>query len=232
MIRISFPVEKMVKGVFLVRLNRFLAKVSVGFKEALAHVPNSGRMLELLVPGAKVWLIEKKAAGRKTSYELAMVNYENSLVAIDSRLSNAIVRRALEMKYLHRLSGYGEIKPEYTYGASRFDFFLPGKPPCLIEVKSVTLVERGRARFPDAPTERGRKHLLELIAARENEFRCIIIFVVQRRDAQHFSPNDATDPEFGRALRLALKSGVEAYAYKCAVDPKGMTLLGEIPVVV
>jgi sugar fermentation stimulation protein A len=93
-------------------------------------------------------------------------------------------------------------------------------------------VERGRARFPDAPTERGRKHLLELIAARENEFRCIIIFVVQRRDAQHFSPNDATDPEFGRALRLALKSGVEAYAYKCAVDPKGMTLLGEIPVVV
>lgn len=230
MVSIPFPNEALVEGRFVERKNRFLAAVMVESRLVLAHVPNSGRMGELLVPGASVLLLPKEGTKRKTGFALLLVKYQGSWVAIDSRLSNEIVKKALENAYFEQFKSYQIIKPEYVYGLSRFDFYLPESPPCLIEVKSVTLVEDDVAMFPDAPTQRGSKHLQELVQAKAQGYRCAVIFIIQRPDGHKFTPNWRTDPEFGQNLREAAGAGVEVYAYRCQVETTAISLLDEIPV--
>lgn len=206
---------KIVKGVFVERPNRFLAKVRINKKVVPCFLPNPGRMHELLRPEAQVFVREvKKNKNRKTLYDLIGVMYKGELVSLDTRVPNKLLFEALKNKDIEELNTFDFVKPEWTYGNSRFDFFLSNEQQkCLLEVKSCTLVEDGIALFPDAPTLRGKKHLLELIKAKKEGFRACVLFVVQRINADVFGPNDRTDPDFGQAFREALKNGVEAYAY-------------------
>ncbi len=230
------------------RTSRFSARVRVDGKEQAAYVPNSGRMEELLQPGRRVYLSEQLAPHRKTTFDLLMVSHgeisprdadgEGLIVSIDSRVPNQMMKRILEegsyqRDYGHLWGSFDYVKPEYTYGASRIDFLLShtGKEHGhLIEVKSVTLVQEGVARFPDAPTERGARHLDELAAAAGQGYRASVVFFVQRNDAVSFEPNDAMDPDFGDALRRATGRGVVAHAFRCNVTPARIEVAGLLPV--
>lgn len=220
------------EAVFLHRLNRFVAEVHLDGRNVLAHVPSSGRMRELFYKGARVYVQPlPKREGRKTDYKLLLAEHQGSLVSVDSLLPNRLVRRALSMGSISGFTGYTNIRPESTFGQSRFDFFLAGPAgECYIEVKSVTLVEDGTAMFPDAPSTRGARHLEELAAARREGYRAAVLFVIQREDAICFSPNDSGDPEFGQALRQAARFGVENRAYLCKVDLNAVSMTKEIPV--
>lgn len=215
------PVSGKEAGVFVARDNRFRVTVEVGGREVGAHLPNSGRLGELLVPGRRVLLVERPSAQRKTGYDLALVEYEGRWVSVDARLPNDLVAQALRAGRLAPLAAYPTVRREVGWGHSRFDFLLeaPDKPPCLLEVKSVTLVLDGLACFPDAVTARGRRHVEELAQAVEAGYRAAVTFIVQRDDAVGFRPHDESDPEFGRALRQAAQRGVEVYAYACRVEP-------------
>ncbi|TYO98063.1 DNA/RNA nuclease SfsA [Desulfallas thermosapovorans] len=228
--KIAMPAG-MVAGKFIKRLNRFVALVKVNGREALAHVPSSGRMQELLVPGTLVYLAPAAALQRRTEFKLLLVEYGNILVSIDSLLPNRLLYQAFKDELIPGFSGYQTIRREFSYREGRIDFLLSGfEKQCLVEVKSVTLVERGKALFPDAPTARGARHLTELASATSEGYRAAVFFVVQREDGGHFSPHDRRDPEFGEALRLARSRGVEIYALNCRVTPQAVILLGQVPV--
>lgn len=221
----------MLEGFFQERPNRFLALVKVKEKILPTFLPNPGRMHELLIPKARVILREVKGKQRKTSYDLIGVVHNNTRVSIDSRVPNRLVFEALKNHDIEELSEYNVVKPEYSYGHTRFDFFLATKHSrCLLEVKSCTLVKNGIAMFPDAVTERGRRHLLDLIKAKKEGYRACVLFLVQRTDAYVFSPNDETDPEFGKALRDAAAEGVEAYSYYSEFIKDKITLKGKLEV--
>lgn len=232
--KIAMPAE-LVTGKFIQRLNRFVALVNVNGRDALAHVPSSGRMHELLVPGAQVYLAPATAQQRRTEFKLLLVEDGNVLVSIDSLLPNRLLYRAFKDETIPGFSDYKTIRREFPYREGRIDFLLSGLDKerlkhCLVEVKSVTLVESGKALFPDAPTARGARHLSELASALKEGYRAAVFFVVQREDGGHFSPNDRRDPKFGEALRLAQSRGVEIYALNCRVTPQAVTLLGQVPV--
>lgn len=204
---------KTIRGFFQRRLNRFLALVKVEERVLPSFVPNPGRMHELLIPGTEVVLREVLGENRKTGYDLIGVLHEGQMVSVDSRVPNRLVFEALKNGDIKEISDYPIIKPEYNLGHSRFDFFLANeKERCLLEVKSYTLVEDGVAKFPDAKTERGRKHMTDLMKANREAYRTLVLFVIQRSDAKVFVPNDETDPEFGKAIRDAALEGVEVYA--------------------
>ncbi len=225
--------NKIKEAVFLARPNRFIANVLVGGAMQAVHVKNTGRCRELLYEGAIIYLEdhEDNRKTRKTGYSLVAVEKcdepEGSgtrCVNIDSYAPNRVVGEALANGAI-ALPGlnapYNRIKPETTYGASRFDFYVEdaaGKK-AFIEVKGVTLEEDGTARFPDAPTERGVKHVRELCAALDEGFAAYVIFVIQMKGVSVFEPNDATHPEFGEALRKASQKGVVVLAFDCAVTP-------------
>jgi len=224
-------VGKTVRGVFRERPNRFLALVRVGKRTLPSFVPNPGRMLELLTLGSEVILREVLKENRKTSYDLIGVLYNGQMVSVDSRVPNKLVLEALRNKDIEELSEYDRIRPEYGYGHTRFDFLLTNKlEQCLLEVKSCTLVKDGRAMFPDAKTERGRRHVMDLMEAKEEGYRACVLFIVQRTNAWVFSPNDETDPEFGKVLREAAVKGVEVYAYSSEFTEDRITLKGKIRV--
>ncbi|MCW4022044.1 MAG: DNA/RNA nuclease SfsA [Candidatus Bathyarchaeota archaeon] len=205
---------KVVKGHFVKRPNRFLALVTLENKIVPCFLPNPGRMKELLFPGVEVFAHEVKKGHRKTKFDLIGVMHEGELISLDTRVPNKLVFEALKNKDIKEFNMYDFVKPEYGYGSSRFDFFLSnGNEKCLLEVKSCSLVEEGVALFPDAPTVRGKRHLLELIDAKKEGYRACVLFIIQRINADVFAPNDETDPDFGEAFRKALKNGVEAYAY-------------------
>jgi len=206
---------KIVKGVFEKRRTRFSALVKVEDKTVEAFLPNPGRLQEILTSGTKVVLREAlKRKARKTVYDLIGVFHKGQKLSVDSRVPNRLVLEALKNRDIRELSEYHVIKPEYTYGRARFDFLLSGnQKPCLLEVKSCTLVKNGTALFPDAKTERGVRHVKELIKAGNEGYRACILFLIQRTDAYKFSPNDDVDPEFGRILRHAVLNGVEVCAY-------------------
>jgi sugar fermentation stimulation protein A len=205
---------KIVNGIFVERLTRFSALVKVRGKTVPSFLPNSGKMFELLIPGAEVILREVSSKERKTSYDLIGVCHKGQRVSADSRIPNKLVLEALKNKDLEEFSEYGIIKPEHLYGHTRFDFFLSdGRRGCLLEVKSCTLVKDGVALFPDAKTERGRRHVRDLIKAKKEGLRACVLFLIQRTDAYVFSPNNEADPEFGKVLRDAAMQGVEVYAY-------------------
>ncbi|HWJ03796.1 MAG TPA: DNA/RNA nuclease SfsA [Verrucomicrobiae bacterium] len=221
---------RLIEGSFLARLNRFVAEVEIGGVTVLAHVPSSGRMQELLTPGRRVLLAKSMRPGRKTDFGLRLVDMGGFYVSIDSILPNKLVHKSLKAGKLYGLEGYGKIIPEYPYLDSRFDFYLADPGECFLEVKSVTLVEDGVARFPDAPTLRGTKHLEHLAGLRRLGVRAGVIFIIQRQDAEIFEPNGKTDPDFALALRNAKASGVEIWAYTCKVTGQSVEIDREVPV--
>ena len=219
------------RGFFRERPNRFLALVRINDRIVPSFLPNTGRMHELLTLGAEVVLREVLKENRKTDYDLIGVFCDGQLVSIDSRVPNKLVLEALRNKDMEELSEYDTITPEYSYGHTRFDFLLANEhEKCLLEVKSCTLVKDGVALFPDAKTERGTKHVRDLIKAGREGYRACVLFIVQRTDAHMFAPNDETDPEFGKALRDAAVKGVEVYAYSSEFSEKKITLRGKVEV--
>ena len=209
------------KGTFLDRPNRFIAHVEMDGRRETVHVKNTGRCRELLLPGAEVWLTAPGTEGRKTKYDLVTVRKENGmLVNIDSQAPNAVVREWLERQ------GYDVIIPEYTYGDSRIDFYLErGMEKTLMEVKGCTLEIDGIGYFPDAPTDRGVKHLRELANAVKNGYRTVIAFAIQMDGIMEVRPNIQTHPEFGRAMQEAAEAGVEILFLPCHVETDQLTII-------
>ncbi len=206
------------RGRFIARPNRFIAHVALGGDMAVCHVKNTGRCRELLVPGAPVYLERAANPGRKTAYDLIAVEKGGLLINMDAQAPNkAFGEWAAAGRFLPGLTA---IRPEFTWEDSRFDFLLEdGAGKIFVEVKGVTLEEGGEVRFPDAPTERGVKHMRGLRRAVEQGHRAAVFFVVQMKGPVRFRPNDLTHPAFGNALRDAEARGVGVYAYDCRVSP-------------
>lgn len=210
---------------FLRRDNRFRATIVLDGEAVAAHVPNSGRLGELLIPGQPVWLAPQGRQGRRTSYDLVLVGCDGALVSIDARLPNRLFAEACLSGRLPEFSGYTRLTPEVRRGDSRLDFLLENDTRrCWVEAKSCTLVENGIALFPDAPTLRGQRHLYELARAATAGDRAAVIFIVQRPDALAFAPHPSADPEFGKWLRAAVQAGVEVRAYRCQVSEEHISL--------
>ena len=215
---------------FIRRLNRFAALVDLDGRATLVHVANSGRMKELLVEGRGVFLKPVTGDHRKTSYDLALVDLGHALASADARLPNHLTYEALTEGRLPQFGEYDTFRKEVVYGESRLDLALEGPGGrCYVETKSVTLVVDDTGIFPDSPTSRGRKHMASLSKAVNEGHRAAVIFVVQRGDAKDFAPNDDADPQFGLALRQAMKDGVEAYTYKCRVTTREISLADRLP---
>lgn len=219
------------EGLFDLRLNRFLCLAKIRGKQHECFLPNPGRLTELLNQGRKILVLPKKRQGRRTAYDLFAVYHANLWVVVDSRVPNFLVYEALKERLLPEFADCREIIKEPVYNASRLDFLLKGRgKPWLLEVKSCTLVKRGVALFPDAPTERGQRHVKELISASNNGFRTCILFLIQRNDARVFSPNYETDEKFGKALRMAAEKGVLVLAYSSTFDGTRISLAGRLPI--
>ena len=218
--------EKVCSARFLARPNRFIARVLINGAEETVHVKNTGRCRELLLPGAEVILSESDNPARKTRCDLIAVYKGGMLINMDSQAPNAAAGELLT-----RLFPGCALFPEHRYGHSRFDFYLEqGQRRIFVEVKGVTLEREGRAMFPDAPTERGLRHLRELAAARQEGFEAYILFLVQMKGCHVFSPNSETDPAFAAALREAAGQGVNVLCYDCLVTPDSMTADAPVPV--
>ena len=219
-----------IPGRFLDRPNRFVAHVETESGIQTVHVKNTGRCRELLLPGATVYLERGTNPGRKTLYDLIAVEKGSRLINMDAQAPNKVFAEWAESGGF--LPDVTAVRPEYPYGASRLDFLLETpRGPHLVEVKGVTLESDGLARFPDAPTERGVKHLHELRRAAEAGLGATLFFVAQMEHILSVSPNDATHPAFGAALREAAEAGVQVLAYDCAVTPERIDLRCPVPVV-
>lgn len=228
--------ENMTTGNFIARPNRFIAEVEIGGEPVRAHVKNTGRCRELLVPGAEVLMEDfaGRMGNRKMRYSLISVKKGAKLINMDSQAPNRVCEEALLSGSL-KLPGMEEltlVKREKTFGASRFDFYLESRDgrKGWLEVKGVTLEEDGVARFPDAPTERGVKHLEELGCAVEDGYFGYVLFVVQMEGIARFEPNDRTHKAFGDALRRAHKKGVRVLAYDCQVTADTLEIRNPIPI--
>ena len=217
-------------GRFVSRPNRFIAHVELDGQEVVCHVKNTGRCRELLVPGARVWLSKSDNTARKTAYDLIAVEKGDLLINMDSAAPNAVFGAfARAGKFLPDTE---TVKAEVRYGASRFDFCIAaGGQIHYVEVKGVTLEEDGVVRFPDAPTERGVRHIRELMAAKAQGFGAHIVFVIQMERAAYFAPNARTHPAFADALKEAAEAGVGIHAYTCRVMPDGLEIADLVPVV-
>lgn len=215
-------------AVFLSRPNRFIAHVLVEGEEVVCHVKNTGRCRELLRPEARVWLEKGTNPKRKTAYDLVTVEKGERLVNMDAQAPNKIFGEwALRLE-----AGIRSVRPEVAFEDSRLDFLLETEQGRhYVEVKGVTLEEGGHVFFPDAPTERGVRHLHTLMRAVEQGHRATVFFVVQMADVLDFSPNDSTDPAFGQALRQAAAAGVQVLAFTCQVTPEEVTMDRQIPVI-
>ena len=214
---------------FLSRPNRFIAHVEIDGTVQVCHVKNTGRCRELLTPGAAVYLERAANPARKTQYDLIAVDKNGLLINMDAQAPNKVFGEWAEAGRF--LPAPTRIRPEYTWEDSRFDFLLEdGDGPCFVEVKGVTLEEQGEVRFPDAPTQRGVKHLRGLMRAVEQGCRAAVFFVIQMKGAVCFRPNDATHPAFGQALREAAAAGVSVLAYDCRVTPDSLELDAPVPV--
>ena len=215
---------------FVARPNRFVARVQLDGAEQTVHVKNTGRCRELLVPGATVYLAEGDNPARKTRYDLVAVQKGSLLINLDSQAPNKVFAEWARAGQF--LPGLTLLRPETRWGNSRFDFYWEDAAGHrgYVEVKGCTLEENGHARFPDAPTLRGVKHLEELALCRQQGYEATVCFVLQMAGMADFAPNDATHPEFGAALRRAAQSGVEVLARECTVTPATLTLAGPVPV--
>ena len=218
----------MVPGTFLCRPNRFIAHVEIDGQEQIVHVKNTGRCRELLPAGATVYCQHFNSSVRKTAYDLITVKKGSRLINMDSQAPNAAAKEWLLAGGLGDLQ---DLRPETVHGDSRFDFyFQKDGQPCFLEVKGVTLENQGICAFPDAPTERGTKHLNGLKAALQEGYGAYILFVIQMADVQFLHPNDDTDPAFGKALREAAAAGVKVLAMDCRVTNDEMVIRDPVPV--
>jgi len=221
--------ERIKKGIFLSRPNRFVAHVEVDGQMEVCHVKNTGRCKELLRPGAAVYLEESLNPSRKTRYDLVTVEKGDRIINMDSQAPNKLFAEWAEQ---------GNFRPELTllrgettYGSSRFDFYWEaGEKRGFVEVKGVTLEEDGVVRFPDAPTLRGVKHIEELIRAKQEGYEAAVCFVIQMDRVKYLTPNDHTHPEFGQALRRAAEAGVELLAFDCRVIPGQVKIGGAVEI--
>lgn len=220
--------RNMVPGVFRERLNRFVAHVELAGRVETVHVKNTGRCRELLTPGARVWCQHSERMDRKTKYDLITVEKNGRLINMDSQAPNIAAGEWLRRGGLGRVE---QLRAETVHGDSRFDFsfMLDGKP-CFLEVKGVTLETDGICAFPDAPTQRGTKHLRGLTRAAAEGYGAYVLFVIQMAQVQYLHPNDATDPDFGAALRQAAASGVHILAMDCLVTEDSMELHNSVPI--
>ena len=227
-----------VKGIFINRPNRFIAEVEVDGELEIAHVPNTGRCKELLVEGAAVWLKPSDNPNRKTKFSLHFVENKGVLVSLFSQQANSIVYDAIVDGKISELAGYDYHQREKTVDNSRIDIYLANREDdccgmnflvdsCYVEVKGVTLIVDGEARFPDAPTERGAKHLNELIKLKEEGNRCVVFFLIQHPAGKFFRSNWENDPKFSKALNEAFNAGVEILVYRCDNQLDGIELVPE-----
>lgn len=220
---------KILPARFLSRPNRFVARVEAEGEELVCHVKNTGRCRELLVPGATVWLEESPNPSRKTKFDLIAVEKGDRLINMDAQAPNKVFGEWAAAGGFRE--GLTLLRPETTYGSSRFDFYWESsKSRGFVEVKGATLEEDGVVRFPDAPTLRGVKHLDELVKAHKAGYEAAVCFVIQMEDVRWFAPNDVTHPEFGQALRRAAQAGVEILAMDCAVTPQSLTMGKSVPI--
>ena len=235
--------EGMVEGALIERVNRFAVNVNIADKTEYAAMANPGRMKELMIPGTRCLLLPSNNPERKTRFTLLFVHHNGGWVSLHSHLANDLFAETVENRIIPELSDYRVLRREVTVGRSRLDFLLcakslgedvvevrPGRDFCYVEVKSCTLVEQGTARFPDAPTIRGARHMRELADLATLGYRCAVVFIMQRGDAKRFLPHREMDPDFAEALVNARNTGVEAYAVSCTVDDHQIRPVGTIPV--
>ena len=233
-----------VRATFLRRVNRFVVEVKQGGRAVRAHLANSGRLTELLAPGRPAMLVARHSSTRKTRYDLALIRYHGLWVSVDARKPGPLLAEAIVNGQLPEFEGYSLNRTEpavpaesrKTKGTSpvrgRFDLLLEGpKGPCYVETKSVTLVEDGRALFPDARTTRGARHMRQLADLAEGETDSAVVFVVQRADARELAPHWLSDPYFGWELVAARRAGVRVLACRCKVTPYEVTIIDTIPTV-
>ena len=221
--------EKTFPGIFLLRPNRFIAHVGFDGETVVSHVKNTGRCKELLISGAKVILQKSDNPERKTSYDLIAIWKGKRLINMDSQAPNKVFLEHLQSgRYI---DGITLIKPEAKYGGSRFDFCIEcGERKIFIEVKGVTLEEDGVVMFPDAPTERGVKHLHELMCCIQDGYEAHVVFVIQMRDVRYFTSNNKTHPAFGEALIAAEQVGVKVTAFDCDVTENSLMVGNGVPI--
>ena len=213
--------DNITRAVFIKRPNRFIAEVDIDGHRETVHVKNTGRCKELLISGCEVWLTAPGTPDRKTKYDLVAVRKDTGILFnIDSQAPNKVVKEWMDGK------GYDKVIPEYTYGDSRIDFYMErGGERFLMEVKGCTLEVDGIGYFPDAPTERGVKHLRELTAAVKNNYKAILAFVIQMDGVSVVKPNISTHAEFGTAMDEAISAGVEVLFLKCHVEPDSLVIV-------
>lgn len=213
--------DNITKAKFIRRPNRFIAEVELDGRVETVHVKNTGRCKELLIPGCDVYLTAPDSPGRKTKYDLVAVTKQGGLlINIDSQAPNKVAKEWLVEQ------GYDKVIPEYTYGDSRIDFYMEkGSEKYLMEVKGCTLEVDGIGYFPDAPTERGVKHIHELIKAKQNGYNTMLAFVIQMDGIKEVRPNIETHPEFGIAMEEAQRAGVEVVFITCHVEPDSLTFV-------
>ena len=224
--------DDLVEARFVRRVNRFLALVELDGRETGVHVANSGRLRELFLPGATVWLKPAPRAGRKTAFDLAIVEADSVPISTDTRLPNALVAEAAADGLLEEIGKPDSLTREVTFGESRLDLLLEsGGGKRYVEVKSVTLVENGVGLFPDSPTLRGAKHLNSLSEVVRAGHRAAVVFVVQRADAVAFAINGPADPALAGAFRRAIAGGVDTYAYNCRVSQREVRLDRRLPII-
>ncbi len=216
-------------GIFIERPNRFIASVEIDGKVEKCHVKNTGRCKELLIKGVKVVLSVSDNPERKTKYDVIAVYKGKRLINIDSQIPNRVVEESLPRIGL--IDGLKTVKSETVHGDSRFDFFAEGKKKCFVEVKGVTLEKDGIALFPDAPTERGLKHVKGLTECVKEGYDAYIFFLIQMKDVRYFTPNYETHPEFGEALIEAERNGVHIVAYDCDVTESSIELRNPVKTV-
>lgn len=213
--------DNITKAKFIRRPNRFIAEVELNGAKETVHVKNTGRCKELLIPGCDVYLTAPDSPGRKTKYDLVAVTKSNGLlINIDSQAPNKVAKEWLAEQ------DYDKVIPEYTYGDSRIDFYMEkGSERYLMEVKGCTLEVDGTGYFPDAPTERGIKHIHELIKAKQKGYNTMLAFVIQMDGIKEVRPNNETHPEFGIAMEEARRAGVEVVFITCHIEPDSLTFV-------
>ena len=224
--------DSIVEAIFVKRPNRFIAHVLIDGKEEIVHVKNTSRCRELLTPGAKLILEDKQhVLGRKTRYSVISVYKGNVLVNIDSQAPNTVVTEALLENKIKLFDNLTFLKREVTYGKSRFDVYMEqGTKRCLMEIKGVTLENERIAAFPDAPTERGSRHVREMIDAVEEGYRGVILFLIKMKKPDHFTLNRKMDPVFAEVVCQAQNRGVEILAYDSRVTQDEIVIGDELPV--
>ena len=215
--------DRVITGTFISRPNRFISYCDIDGVRTKVHVKNTGRCRELLIPGAEVYLSVSDNPSRSTAYDLIAVRKGNRLINMDSQIPNDVA--AERLAHIPLFTNIASLKREYVYGESRIDIMAEGDGRrYLVEVKGVTLEDGGVVRFPDAPTERGVKHVRELIRSMDDGYVPCLLFVIQMDDILYFEPNRATDPSFADALKDAKAAGVNILAYTCSVTPDSMEL--------